>query len=299
MLYLGKACFKTKSNLYAFTRKDSAVQVNDSDTGAAMDVYYGHTRPALGIAFSPDGRFLITGSLDGTIAIRDMKHDQQDDESAKKTIQIPGNQVLSISVSPDSSRFVSACMGDYHALRIWSLPLGEQIQDLDYHSEAVYEARFSLDGLRLASAGWDKRIILWDLTLKDDRKGSLASGDKVLDGHTGEVISIDFSPDGLYLASGSYDKTIRIWDAVKGELVREITAHSDPVTSVRFLNQDIIASTSFDKTIKFWDSQLTLLETLGPYPHGIHSLAFSPDGKYTVAITREGPIAGKTPLFSS
>ena len=298
MLYLGKASFTTDNAKYAFTRKDSTVQVNDTNTGAAVDVYYGHTRPALGIAFSPDGRFFLTGSMDGTIVIRDLKSDQQDDEDAKKTIRIPSNQILSISVSPNSIRFASACTGDYQALRIWSLPEGEKLQDLDNHSEAVYEARFSPDGFKLASAGWDKRIILWDLKQQDDRKGSLSEGDKVLEGHTGEVISVDFSPDGPYLVSGSYDKTIRIWDAVTGELIRETTAHKDPVTSVRFLTPDILASSSFDKTIKFWDSRLTLIKTLGPYPHGIHSLAFSNDGKHLVAITSAGPIAGRTPAFS-
>lgn len=297
MLYLGKASFAADDKKYAFTRKDSTVQVNDTATGAAVDVYYGHVRPALGIAYSPDSRFFLSGSMDGTIVIRNLKHDRPDDEDAKRTVQLSGNQVLSISISPDSTRFASACMGDYHALRIWSLPAGEQLQDLDYHSEAVYEARFSPDGSILASAGWDKRIVLWDLKLQDDRKGSLSETDKVLEGHVGEVISVDFSPDGLYLASGSFDKTIRIWDAATGELVRETEAHSDPVTSVRFLSANILASTSFDKTIKFWDLRLSLLKTLGPYAYGIHSLAFSNDRKHLVAVTAEGPIAGKTPAF--
>lgn len=297
MLYLGKASFTADNTKYAFTRKDSTVQVNDTNTGVAVDVYYGHARPALGIAFSPDSRFLLTGSMDGTIVIRDLKPDQQDDENAKKTIRLTGNQVLSISVSSDSTKFASACTGDYHALKIWNIPEGEKLQVLDYHSEAVYEARFSPVGSKLASAGWDKRIILWDLKQQDDRKGSLAETDKILEGHAGEVISVDFSPDGLYLASGSYDMTIKIWDVVKGELVRETTAHSDPVTSVRFLTPDILASSSFDKTIKFWDSQLTPLKTLGPYAYGIHSLTFSNDGKHLVAMTSVGPIAGRTPVF--
>jgi len=299
MLYLGKAGFTPDNSRYAFTRKDSTVQVNDTNTGVAVDVYYGHSRPALGIAYSPDGRFFLTGSMDGTIVIRDLKPDQQKNDDAKKTIRLTGNQVLSISVSSDSTRFASACTGDYHALKIWSLPEGEKLQDLDCHSEAVYEARFSPDGFKLASAGWDKRIILWDLGLKNDRKGSLLENDRILEGHSGEVTSVDFSSDGLYLASGSDDKTLRLWDAVTGEFVREIEAHSDPVTSVRFLSADILASSSFDKTIKFWDCRLKPLKTLGPYDYGIHSLAFSNDRKHLVAITSVGPIAGKTPAFSS
>ncbi len=293
MLYLGKIAFSNDNSRYAFTQLDGTVQVNDSETGQAVDIYYGHSKPALGVDFSADGNFFVTGSLDETVAIRDLRRDSLVDDGYIKTIQLPNNPVLSVSISPDSKKLVTASVGDYYALRFWNIATGQQLFYFDYHAEAVYEARFSPDGLIIASAGGDKLICLWDLALQVDRKGSLAENDQVLKGHTGDVTSIDFSPDGEYLVSGSYDKTIKIWDITTGQIIREIEAHNDLVTSVRYLKPGILVSASFDKTLKVWDTDLNLLKTLGPYQYKIQSVTFSGDGKYLAAFTKSGPISGK------
>jgi hypothetical protein len=72
------------------------------------------------------------------------------------------------------------------------------------HTDMVYAAAFHPDGTRLATAGGDGAIWLWDL----------ARGEEVarLLGHTGYVMSLAFSPDGTTLASGSGDFTVRLWD---------------------------------------------------------------------------------------
>ena len=71
------------------------------------------------------------------------------------------------------------------------------------HDE-VFAAAFHPDGTRLATAGRDGVIWLWDL----------ARGEEVarLPGHTSFVWSLAFSPDGSTLASGSGDFTVRLWD---------------------------------------------------------------------------------------
>jgi WD40 repeat protein len=77
-------------------------------------------------------------------------------------------------------------------------------QVLRGHTDLVYGVAFHPDGTRLATAGRDQAILLWDL----------ARGEEVarLPGHTSYVWSLAFSPDGATLASGSGDFTVRLWD---------------------------------------------------------------------------------------
>ena len=72
------------------------------------------------------------------------------------------------------------------------------------HTDEVFAVAFHPDGTRLASAGRDRAVWLWDL----------ARGEEVarLQGHTSYVWSLAFSPDGATLASGSGDFTVRLWD---------------------------------------------------------------------------------------
>ena len=74
------------------------------------------------------------------------------------------------------------------------------------HTDSVFGAAFHPDGTRLATAGRDRAIWLWDLARGEDVAR--------LQGHTGFVWSLAFSPDGATLASGSGDATVRLWDTV-------------------------------------------------------------------------------------
>jgi hypothetical protein len=88
-------------------------------------------------------------------------------------------------------------------VRIWHIPSGT-CQVLPGHTDEVFTAAFHSDGTRLATAGRDRAVSLWDL----------AKGEEVarLPGHTSYVWSLAFSPDGTTRVSGSGDGTVRLWD---------------------------------------------------------------------------------------
>ena len=71
--------------------------------------------------------------------------------------------------------------------------------------EDVTTLSFSPDGRRLASAGFDAKIKIWDTE----------SGLELLtlSGHTSWIWKMHFSPDGRRILSCGRDKTLRIWDA--------------------------------------------------------------------------------------
>jgi hypothetical protein len=72
------------------------------------------------------------------------------------------------------------------------------------HTDEVFAVAFHPDGTRLAAAGRDGAVWLWDL--------ARAEAVVRLPGHKGYVWSLAFNPDGTTLASGSEDATVRLWD---------------------------------------------------------------------------------------
>lgn len=97
----------------------------------------------------------------------------------------------------------------------------------------------------LASAGYDKRIILWDIAARK----LLYS----LKGHSEWIYTLAFSPDGKLLASGSSDGIVKLWNVTEG---RE--EHAIPIPrGVAFVafspDGNTLAIACADKSIKLWD----------------------------------------------
>jgi WD40 repeat protein len=177
------------------------------------------------------------------------------------------------------------------------------------HTGEIFGAAFSPDGKRLASASSDKTVKVWDVQ----------TGQQTLTikGHTVPVWSVAFSPDGKRLASGSGTEGVgpahrnpaelKVWDVQTGqELLTLLKGVTGMVSSVAFSpDGKRLAGThsevqrpgqerplqSIMPTVKVWDAQ-TGQELLSL--KGASGMAFSPDGKRLVSISRGelGPRGG-------
>jgi WD40 repeat protein len=119
--------------------------------------------------------------------------------------QLPGSAATKrSSIRPPSVRTAAASPRAVdRTVRLWQIDSGA-CQVLRGHTDDVFAAAFHKGGTRLATAGRDRAVWLWDLTRGEDVAR--------LPGHTSYVWSLAFSPDGKSLVTGSGDGTVRLWD---------------------------------------------------------------------------------------
>ena len=171
-----------------------------------------HRGGVLAVAFSPDGKTMVTGCGDGNIASWDAKTGK-----TKATNKGHTGWVNSVAFSPDGKTLASGS-GD-KTIKLWDVATGKEQATLKGHTDSVY-LRGVQSGRQDAGLGRasDKTIKLWDVATGKEQA--------TLKGHTDWVSSVAFSPDGKTLASGSDDKTIKLWDVATGKEQATLKGHT-------------------------------------------------------------------------
>jgi uncharacterized protein with WD repeat len=144
------------------------------------------------------------------------------------------------------------------------------------HKKELWTARFSPDGLLIASGSVDSTVQIWR------KKDGLVL--QTLKQPAG-ITSLDFSPDGKYLVTGSYDQTVRVWDWAVKKTLLQLKGHAGTIWSVVFSpDGKSIASSGEDKLIRLWDAaDGKLLKTFTGHTRNIWKVRFSPNGKNLVS----------------
>jgi WD40 repeat protein len=274
---VASVAFSPDGSRLASTGNDKTVRIWDAATGHQIHALHGHTDPVASVTFSPAGSRLATAGSDKTVRIWDAATGHQ--------IRVLGDRtdpLNSVVFSPDGTRLATA--GDDRTVRLWDAATGHQIGDpLTGHTDLpltgdatpVNSVVFSPDGTRLASAGGDMTVRLWDAATGRQIGASLT-------GDTDPVNSAAFSPDGKRLVSaGGLDGTMRLWDATTGHQIHALTGHMGPVNSVAFSPDGTrLASAGSDKTVRIWDTATghQIGDSLADHTGLVRSVAFSRDG---------------------
>jgi WD40 repeat protein len=273
-------------------RQVELYQVNFRDASMHRCAFSESMSGVSALTFSPNGKTLATGDIEGQIRVWDA--------TATRQLMILKQHpvvVWALSYSPDG-RILASGSGD-KTVCLWNAKNGQCLNVLKGHTDSIWSVCFSPNGQLLASSSADHMIRLWDVQ----------SGEclKVLSDHTGVVWSVSFSPDGKLLASASWDHTIRLWyvqdrdefDHRFGECFKVLHGHTNLVTGVRFnpvkltilqKGEDsdrlcleagqLLVSGSSDLTIRLWDVQQgNCLGILRGHTDSLRALSFSPDGQ--------------------
>jgi len=281
---------------------DCSVWVYDTGSGKQVAVLKGHSQPVVSATFSPDGKRVVTASLDETARTWDAA-------TGKLLHTFKGHTcaVVTAIFSPDGKRLLTTGDGNKHrfhesgggssggsataepvAARIWDADTGTELAALTWPTwfrASVRTAVFSSDGRRIltagnvgsASVGPGLQVInlpnIWDadtgkllITLKTEPR---------------TVSTAVFSPDGQYVATAGTDKMARIWDAVDGKELFTFRGHDGAIQTVAFSGDgQRLVTASADGSARIWEARTSRNLGNGRHPWlAIWPLTFSPDGR--------------------
>ncbi|HYA15140.1 MAG TPA: ankyrin repeat domain-containing protein, partial [Syntrophales bacterium] len=265
----------TIEETYLFLPKEPFIEKREQKSYAQLPEFIprvGHSSEVTSVAFSPDGRYALSGSWDNTLKLWNVASGEE-----IRTFTGHSQFVYSAAFSPDG-RYALSGSGD-DTLKLWEVATGEEIRTFKGHTGPVDSVAFSPDSRYAISAGgvFDHTIKLWDITTGKEIR--------TFKGHSDMVHSATFSPDGHYVLSGSFDRTLKLWDVASGREIRTFIGHHERITSA-VLSPDghNIISAGYDKVLRLWDVNTGKeIRTFERSPRIIKSVAYSPDGRYALS----------------
>jgi WD40 repeat protein len=267
------------------------------------------------LAFSPDGRFLVSTHGDGAIIVWDA-----DKRERVANFNEHGGAVESVAFSWDGRRVASA--GADGSVIVWDAASGRKENVFADYDNSVNAVAFSPDGAWLVTGDQDGNVSLRDLARGASLKVGgghycvavspdgrwVASSDNVIDRSTGRAVSykglgseadtgcygVDFSSDGRLLACASSDQEqLLVWDATSWRLLGRVQAGGTNFKSVRFSPDGrLLVTGDVQGAVRLWEaSPLREIALVGRHAARVNAVAFSPDGREIASASDDQTVA--------
>ncbi len=220
--YPGEIILSPNGKLLVMLQYKLPIYVWDINTGKLQFRLKGHHMTRLhehmnydqpfvfeGVAFSPDGKTLACGSMDGPIRLWGLNNGK-----LKRRLNGHKNFVNSIVFSRDGKFLATG--SDDGSILVWNTETWEHVPFHDEQLSSVSCLSYNRDGSFLAAGSQTGEIFLFDV-----KKGIAIKSFK---GHIRRVSRLMFSPDGRQIASAGWDRSARLWDIDTAVLLKTLSA---------------------------------------------------------------------------
>jgi WD40 repeat protein len=219
-------CVAADGKTFATCACDGTVRLWDS-AGTERRCLKLPKKYGLGVALSTDGARLACGTFEEEIRVWETATGRE-----LWQVNTPDYRVSAQSFSPDGATLATGV----YRLRLWDSATGKEIRVIDCgQGLAARHVAFSPDGKRIATAGAQATLSLWDPATG---KGVLA-----YDGHHHGVSAGSFAPDGGTLATVSHEPFVRLWDLNTGK-ARRFALGQGNIHSVAYAPDGMALATS-------------------------------------------------------
>jgi WD40 repeat protein len=268
--------FSAGSGAYVRTLIDPSLTTADGEPAQSS-----HVSLVEALAFSPDGRYLASGSFQEVTL--------WDAQTGTVRLRLTGfaDRVVALAFSADGKLLATGGGPPTQSgeVKVFEAAAGKLLTDIkDAHSDQVFGVAFSSDGTKLASGGADKFVKVFEVP-----SGKFL---KALEGHTHHVLDVGWKADGKLLASAGADNDVKIWDFEKGEQLRTIKGHTKQVTRLLFIGATPqIVTCSGDQTVRFWNAENGgNVRNFAGNVDFLYGVGVSPDGAVVAAGGEEGVV---------
>ena len=237
----GHVAFSPDGKTLAVTGR-AAVFLRDAETGNALaqiDDMGNHLRS---VAFSPDGRWLVTGDMEGNVNVANVATRQQVKNLAAERL----GEVWSVVFTPDSKRVAAASWAP--GVYVWDVATGEVQAQFKDHEQYVRSVAISPDGRLLAAGGDDDVVAIRELV----------TGELVCKLHSpGGAPCLAFAADSRTVVAGTYLNELYFWDLAVPQADRFLTysgRYGGRITQLAMpADGSAVYSSTSDGTIVAWD----------------------------------------------